>query len=81
MTKCKDGRKHVIVGRYQKKDGTEISRYERSCPDNRANLSNDQDFCCVCGEVSDIEDLYEVDIRNERKKICNECVDTIHGLM
>ena len=81
MTKCKDGRKHMIVNRYQKKDGTEISRYERSCPAGRFNPSNDQDICCVCGEECNIEYLHEVDIRNETKKICNECIDTIHGLM
>jgi len=81
MTKCKDGRKHVMVSRYQKKDGTEISRYERSCPAGKSNLSNSQYLCCVCGEECNIEHLQEVDIRSETKKICNECVDTIHGLI
>jgi hypothetical protein len=79
MTKCKDGRKHVIVSKYQKKDGAEISRYERSCPAGKSNPSNDQGICCVCGEECNIDDLHEVDIRSETKKICNECVDTIHG--
>jgi len=81
MEKCKDGRKHVIVSKYQKKDETEISRYEQSCPTGRSNPSNDQDICCVCGEECNIEDLREVDIRSETKKICNECVDIIHGLL
>jgi len=81
MAKCKDGRKHVMVSRYQKKDGTEISRYERSCPAGESNQSNSQDLCCVCGEECNIEDLREVDIRSETKKICNECIDTIHGLV
>jgi hypothetical protein len=81
MTKCKDGRKHVIVSKYKKKDGAEISRYERSCPSGKSNPSNEKDICCVCGEECDIEDLHEVDIRSEIKKICDECVDTIHGLM
>jgi hypothetical protein len=81
MTKCKDGKKHVIVSSYKKKDGTEISRYEQSCPDDKVNLSNDQDFCCLCGQVYDIENLRKLDIKSETKKICNECVDTIHGLL
>lgn len=81
MTKCKDGRKHVMVSRYQKKDGTEISRFERSCPSGKSKPSNSQDLCCVCGEECNIEDLHEVAIRSETKKICYECVDTIHGLM
>jgi hypothetical protein len=81
MTKCKDGRKHVIVSKYQKKDGTEISRYERSCPAGKSNPSNDQDICCVCGEECNIDDPHEVDILSETKKISNECVDTIHDLL
>ncbi len=80
MVKCKDGRKHVIVGRYEKKDGKQISRYERSCPTSKSD--KDLYYCCICGNDFDDEDtLREVNIKGETKTICNECVDTIHGLM
>jgi hypothetical protein len=81
MTKCKDGRKHVIASSYQKKDGTEISRYERSCPTDKSHPGNDQDICCICGEECNIVDLHVIEIKNETKKICDECADTIHGLI
>ena len=32
MTKCKDGRKHIIVKEYKKKDGTDVHTHERGCP-------------------------------------------------
>ncbi|MBE3136918.1 MAG: hypothetical protein IMZ43_05955 [Thermoplasmata archaeon] len=79
MVKCKDGRKHVIVKEYHRKDGGRVARYERSCPS--AKSSDNLYYCCVCGDECDDDSLHEIDIRGEAKKICNECVDTIHGLM
>ncbi len=35
----------------------------------------------VCGEECGDDTLHEIDIKGETKKICDECVDTIHGLM
>jgi hypothetical protein len=45
MVKCKDGRKHVVVREYQRKDGEKVSRYERSCPSSKP--SDDWYYCCV----------------------------------
>jgi hypothetical protein len=81
MTKCIDGRKHVIVSAYKKKTGTNVSRYERSCPSKSSNASEDRFICCLCGEEHGLGDLHDVQIKNETKTICNECVDIIHGLM
>lgn len=79
MVKCKDGRKHVVVREYQRKDEEKVSRYERSCPSSKP--SDDWYYCCVCGEECGGDTLHEIDIKGDTKKICDECVDTIHGLM
>ena len=79
MTKCKDGRKHVIVKEYHRKDGERIERYERSCPSNKSG--ENMSYCCVCGDECDDNSFHELDIKGETKKICNECIDTIYGLM
>jgi hypothetical protein len=79
MAKCKDGRKHVLVKEYKKKNGETIARYERSCP--TTSTREDLSYCCVCGDVCEKDCFRELDINGETKKICDECVDTIHGLM
>jgi hypothetical protein len=81
MVKCVDGRKHVIVHGYEKKAGKKVSRYERGCPSSRFKSSDDRYFCCVCGEKSSSDDFHSVHIKGEIKSICNECIDTIHGLV
>jgi len=81
MVKCKDGRKHVIVSGYEKKAGEKVSKYERDCPTSKSKLNDDTYFCCVCGEECISDDIYDINIKGITKTICNECVDTIHGLM
>lgn len=39
-----------------------------------------EEYCCVCGEKHSPENIKKVEIKGETKKICKECVDTIHGL-
>jgi hypothetical protein len=81
MTRCKDGRKHVIVSGYQKKTGMKMSSYERSCPTSTSKPHDDQYICCVCGEECSNTDTRNIEVKGETKTICNECVDTVHGLM
>ncbi len=81
MVKCKDGRKHVIVKEYEKKDGTEISSHERSCPTRGSSNENDMYLCCVCGEEHGFDDIHEIEIKGDIKRICKECADTVHGLL
>jgi hypothetical protein len=79
MVKCKDGRKHVVVKGYERKNGEKIPRHERSCPEPTSQ--NDWSTCCVCGEESTVNKLQVLEIKGETKKICNECLDSIHGLV
>jgi len=81
MTTCKDGRKHVIVSGYQTKAGTTISKYERGCPQSGDKSSNNENICCVCGKEYGNDDIHTITIKGQPKSICNECADTIHGLM
>jgi hypothetical protein len=81
MVKCKDGRKHVVVSEYQKKAGTNVSRYERNCPSSRFKPNDGDYFCCICGEECYDDNINNLNIKGETKSICKECVDTIHGLM
>jgi hypothetical protein len=81
MSTCKDGRKHVIVSGYQTKTGTTVSRYERSCPQSEDKPNNDGYICCVCGGEYGNDDIHTITIKGQPRSICNECVDTIHGLI
>ena len=81
MTKCKDGRKHVIVKEYEKEDGTKISRHERSCPTPKSDVDVEFFICCVCGEEYGLDDTHEFEVKGHPKQICKECADTVHGLL
>ena len=81
MVKCKDGRKHIIVKEYEKKNGTEVSSHERGCPTRESNNAEDLYLCCVCGEEHGFDDIHEIEIKGEIKNICKECADTVHGLV
>ena len=81
MTKCKDGRKHIIVKEYEKKDGAMISRHERSCPKSKSDLDIETYICCICGEECGLDDTYEFEVKGQSKQICKECADTVHGLV
>jgi len=81
MTKCKDGRKHIIVKEYKKKDGTDVHTHERGCPTRESNTEEDLYLCCVCGEEHGFDDIHEVEIKGELKNICKGCADTVHGLV
>lgn len=81
MKKCKDGRKHVFVKEYEKKDGTRISKHERSCPTTKSKVDEEYFVCCVCGEEYSPNDTHEVEVKGQTKQICKECADTVHGLL
>ena len=81
MVECKDGRKHIIVKEYEKKDRTEVSSHERGCPTRKSNTADDLYICCVCGEEHGFEDIHEIEIKGEMKNICKQCADTVHGLV
>jgi hypothetical protein len=80
MKKCKDGRKHIIVKDYRKKDGTKVRSHERSCP-IRDSSNESLNLCCLCGEEFGLDDLHDVEVKSDTKKICDECLDTVHGLV
>ena len=80
MTKCKDGRKHIIVKEYERKEGTKVKSHERSCP-NIESSKEDNFICCICGEEFGLDDLHDVEVKGKTKQICDECVDTVHGLV
>jgi hypothetical protein len=80
ISKCKDGRKHIIVNKYKKKDGTTVKSHERSCP-STTSLKEEYFLCCLCGEEIQLDDRQDVQVKGETRQICNECVDTIHGLV
>lgn len=80
MTKCKDGRKHVIVEEYKRKDGTKVKTHERSCP-NIESSKEGYFLCCLCGEEFELDDLHDVEVKGEAKQICDECATTVHGLV
>lgn len=37
--------------------------------------------CACCGEKHSIEHMKAVKIKDSYKEICDECVETIHGLV
>lgn len=79
MTKCKDGRKHVIVNEYEKKDSTEVARHERSCPTPQTDT--ELFVCCVCGEEHGLGETHDFEVKGQQKQICKGCADTVHGLV
>ncbi|PNX53751.1 MAG: hypothetical protein BV458_02725 [Thermoplasmata archaeon M9B2D] len=81
MTKCKDGKKHIIVKEYKRKDGTEVANHERSCPTHESNTAEELYLCCVCGEEHSFDDIHHIEIKGETKNICRGCADTVHGLV
>ena len=36
--------------------------------------------CCVCGEEHSVDDMRHIETKGQTKKICKECLDSIHGL-
>jgi len=80
LTKCKDGRKHIIVEKYDRKNGTEVRSHERSCPNIESSKAGSF-LCCLCDEEFGIDDLHDVEVKGKTKQICDECVDIIHGLI
>lgn len=37
--------------------------------------------CCVCGEEHGLDDINHIEIKGEKKKVCEECVAAIKGLI
>jgi len=79
MVRCKDGRKQVLVKGYTRKDKKRVATHERNCP--RPKSPEEPVYCCVCGDLCDEDCFQEFQINQETKTICDECVDTIHGLL
>ena len=38
-------------------------------------------ICCCCGEEHDLDEVHDVEIKGENKKICQECVTAVKGLI
>jgi hypothetical protein len=76
MARWKDGRKYIHVKGYERQDEVKVKGYERSCPTTNVQSSDDVYICCLCGEEHGLGDLHDV----IRKKVCDGCADTIHGL-
>jgi len=38
-------------------------------------------ICCVCGEEYEDEHIHHIEIKDEPKKICNECATAIKGFI
>jgi hypothetical protein len=77
----KDDRKHVIVQEYMKKNGTDVSRYERSCPRPKDRYQEKGFICCLCSEEHGLDEIHQFEIKGETKNICKGCADIVHGLV
>jgi len=80
MTRCKDGRKRVVVQEYMKKNGIEVPQYIRDCPSPTTTQQDQKVVCCVCEEKHDLNETYQIKIKGETKNICQGCADIVHGL-
>ena len=40
-----------------------------------------QNICCCCGEEHGFDDMHNIKIKGKNKKICNECVTSVKGLL
>lgn len=38
-------------------------------------------ICSICGEEHGLDNIYNVTVKKQEKKICKECADIIHGLV
>jgi hypothetical protein len=81
MTRCKNGRKHVIVQEYLKKNGTDVSSHERACPRPQDTRQEEGFICCVCGEEYGLDEIHQIEIKDQIKNICKGCADIVHGLL
>lgn len=45
------------------------------------NKNESKEYCCVCGEKHDSNKIHEIEVKGKTKKICDECAETIHGLI
>ena len=37
--------------------------------------------CLVCGEEHGLDDIHTFEMKGQTKKICQECLDVIHGII
>jgi hypothetical protein len=81
MKKCTDGHAYIRVEGYQRKDGVRVKGYKRRCPYRESQSFPSVYLCCVCGEEHELSELNDVEIKGQIKKVCEECVDTVHGLI
>lgn len=49
--------------------------------ENNQSTCEDEQKCDICGEFHNKDGTYGMKVKGQRKYICKECVDTVHGLI
>ena len=80
MVKCRDGRKHIMVKEYKKKDGTKVPRHECGCPTYESSISENLYICHVCRKEYTSENIHRIEINGKIQNICKNCANTFHVL-
>lgn len=44
-------------------------------------LIEEMQLCCLCGESHPSRKTHSVEIKGQKKYICNGCAETVHGLI
>ena len=81
MENNEDGKKQTIIKDYEMDNKIEESNHEHEYPNRRSIDTEDIYLCCLCGEEHSYEDIHEIEIKGEKKSICKECADIVHGLL
>ncbi len=37
--------------------------------------------CAICGEYHDKHEMHDIEVKDQKKYICNGCAETVHGLV
>ena len=54
---------------------------EKKQPVPQVDLIEEMQLCCLCGESHPSSKTRSVDIKGQKKYICNGYADTVHGLI
>jgi formylmethanofuran dehydrogenase subunit E len=47
----------------------------------RESRIEEMQLCCLCGKSHPLSKIRSADINGRKKYICNECAETVHGLI
>lgn len=47
----------------------------------RESRIEEMQLCCLCGQSHPLNKIRSADINGRKKYICNECAETVHGLI